>query len=245
MEPRCGGVGVAAGCTGFAAALALGLVLVAMLTLASGIVSWRLRQDVTATTTRVEDARLERSVISDTAARETATASDAAARALKEATEHAEQARPISVVLAAPDVVRYDLIGRDSLAGAIAQLRWSRSRGLVFSGSRVSLPPADNRYQVWLLTRAGPVKTAAFVPDDTGVVTIAVPFPETAGPVIGAMVTTEPAAGSDMPTGTAVSPVLTRIARCRFSSRRSRLIERLVLVGRRCPTPERSHVPHL
>ena len=151
---------------------------------------------------RVEDARLERSVISDTAARETATATDAAARALKEATEQAEQAQLIGVVLAAPDVVRYDLAGRDSLAGAIAQLRWSRSRGLVFSGSRISLPPADKRYQVWLLTRAGPVKTAAFVPDDTGVVTIAVA--EAAGPIIGAMVTTEPAAGSDMPTGTAV-----------------------------------------
>ena len=183
------------------------LLFVSLLTLASGILAWRLLQDARAATAAVEDLRRERVTAIDGAARELAAARESSAAALKEAALRAEQVRLISAVLAAPDVSRYDLGGRDNLTGAVAQLRWSRSRGLVFAGSKIPLPPTDSVYQLWLLTGAGPLRTATFVPDEAGVVTVALPVPETAGAITGAMVTIEPAGGSEAPT---TSPVLVR-----------------------------------
>ena len=181
--------------------------LFALLALGSGVFAWSLRRDVKDATQLAEEVRRDRGAITDSTERELAATRDTAARELKDAVEQTARARMISEVLAAPDVVRYDLVGRDTLTGAAAQLRWSRSRGLVFSGSRIPSPPADSAYQLWLVTRAGAIRAATFTPDDTGSVTIAAPLPQAPGAIIGAMVTTEPAAGSEAPSG---SPVLAR-----------------------------------
>ena len=71
-------------------------------------------------------------------------------------------------VRAAPDLVRYNLIGGDAAIASSAQLLWSRSRGFVFSGSRVPPLPAGSIYQVWLVTTGAPVSAGIFSPDSSG-----------------------------------------------------------------------------
>lgn len=179
----------------------LALAGLAVAIVAIGIFAWRLRGDLQAAVERGErDAR----AASDAAAREVAAVREAAARDVKDAMERASRAQTTVDVLAAPDLLRYNLIGQDVLAGASAQLRWSRSRGVVFSALRMNAPPPGTTYQIWLLTRAAAVSAATFTPDDSGAATVSVPPPHVPRAVIGAMVTLEPATGSPSPTGAAV-----------------------------------------
>ena len=107
-----------------------------------------------------------------------------------------------------PDLARYNLTGRAALTGASAQVHWSRSRGVVFSGSDMAMPPADTTYQLWLLVRGGAVSAATFVPDQSGAATVAALPPDGdrpgSGAVFGAIVTLEPRSGSATPSGVAL-----------------------------------------
>jgi anti-sigma-K factor RskA len=79
---------------------------------------------------------------------------------------------------------------------------WSRSRGLVFSGSRVPAAPAGTTYQVWLLTSGEPVSAGLFVPDAAGrVMLVAVDPPKVPRAVTGVAVTLEPTGGRPAPSG--------------------------------------------
>ena len=167
----------------------------------------RTQGQVRAAAERAEQAERETAAARDLATREATAAREAAALEIKEATGRAVQAQLAVDVLAAPDVLRYNLTGRDSLAGASAELRFSRSRGVVFSGNRIPAPPAGSTYQIWLITRRGPVKATTFSPGRTGLATVALAPFDVPRPVTGAMVTIEPAAGSDAPSG---DPVLAR-----------------------------------
>jgi hypothetical protein len=173
----------------------------AVLIAAVGIFAWQMRTDLRA---RMEQAQRDARAASDAAARDVASARDAAAREVKEATDRATRAQTMVEVMAAPDVVRYSLVGQDMLADASAQLRWSRSRGITFSGSRMKAPPDNSTYQVWMLTRTGAVPAMTFTPDASGTATVTVPPLQVPRPVVGAMVTLEPAAGSSSPTGPTV-----------------------------------------
>src|SRR5262249_35741349 len=101
---------------------------------------------------------------------------DAAAQ-IAIARDAASKAQLTSDVLAAPDLVRVNLISSDSTARSSAQLLLSRSRGLVFSGSR--LPPLQpgTVYQVWLVTAAAAVSAGIVEPDASGRVTLAMDTP--------------------------------------------------------------------
>ena len=82
---------------------------------------------------------------------------------------------------------------------------WSRSRGLVFSGSRLPPLPPDSTYQIWLLTNAAPISAGLFVPDAAGRYTLATDTPPLAPrPVVAVSVTIEPAGGRESPTGPAL-----------------------------------------
>ena len=113
----------------------------------------------------------------------------------------------IGDVLAAPDLVRYSLVGRDALASAFGQVLWSRSRGFVFSASGLPAPPHDATYQIWLLTRTGAVSAGTFVPDSNGRVTLAA-TPKVPPSLLGAIVTMERQGGGDTPSG---EPLLARM----------------------------------
>jgi hypothetical protein len=142
-----------------------------------------------AANTRVEESRKE-------AAEQIAVARDAALKA-----------QIVSDVLAAPDLLRFNLAGGSEATRIAAHLLLSRTRGLVFSGSRLPAPADGSAYQIWLLTGAAPMSAGTFVPDPSGRATVATDTPRLPPRVIGVVVTTEPAAGSEEPTG---PPLLVR-----------------------------------
>jgi|KBSSwiStaDraftv2_1062776.scaffolds.fasta_scaffold32232_3 hypothetical protein len=128
-----------------------------------------------------------------------------AATSIAQARETASKAQVTSDVLAAPDLVRFNLTGGEGAARVSAQLLWSRSRGMVFSGSRLPTPPAGSTYQIWLLTSDRAVSAGTFAPDTAGRVTAATDTPPNVPPPItGVRVTLEPTAGAAQPSGAIV-----------------------------------------
>ncbi|HEX3645686.1 MAG TPA: anti-sigma factor [Vicinamibacterales bacterium] len=133
-----------------------------------------------------------------------ATRQDAAAQVTK-ARDAASKAQVTSDVLAASDLVRFNLVGSDPAVRTLAQLLWSRSRGMVFSASRMPQPPQGAIYQVWLLTAAAPISLGTIAPDASGRVTLATDTPPDAPrPIVGVRVTLEPAPGRAEPSGPVV-----------------------------------------
>jgi hypothetical protein len=109
----------------------------------------------------------------DAANQQVAKARGDAAREVAVARDSALRAQTIGDVLAAPDLVRYALTGGDEASRWTGQLLWSRSRGLVFSGSRLPQPPPDMAYEIWLVSAGAPVPGGVFVPDAAGRATFA------------------------------------------------------------------------
>jgi len=123
-------------------------------------------------------------------------------RKIAEAEQTARNARTVSDVLAAPDLVRFNVTSGATTPRAYAQMLWSRSRGLVFSGSRVPPAPAGTTYQAWLLTATEPVSAGLFVPDQAGrVMLVTEDPPRVPRPVTGVAVTLEPTGGRPAPSG--------------------------------------------
>jgi hypothetical protein len=190
---------------GRAATIALSIV--AVVIVAGGVFVWRLERDVRASADRVSASQRQLQVAAEAAVRTAAERQQEAARQVAAAQQLANRAQTIGDVLAAPDLVRYPLTGRDALPAATGQVLWSRSRGLVFSASGLPAPPANSRYSLWLLTRTGPIGAGMFVPDSNGRATLAI-TPKVPMPLIGAMITLEPTGGSDKPSG---EPLLARL----------------------------------
>ena len=125
-----------------------------------------------------------------------------AARDVAEARESAAQAQIVGNVLAAPDLVRYWLTGVGGNSRAYAQVLFSRSRGMVFSASRLEPPGAGRTYQLWLLTVGDPVNAGLITPDSAGRVTFATDVPLTVpNRLTGSLVTVESTAGGAVPSG--------------------------------------------
>jgi hypothetical protein len=112
----------------------------------------------------------------------------------------ASRAQVIGDVLSAPDLLRFNLIGAEGAGRGSAQLLFSRSRGMVFSGSRLLPPGTGNVYQIWLLTATDPVNAGTVAPDESGRVTLATDRPpDVPRPILGVRVTVEPAPGRETP----------------------------------------------
>jgi hypothetical protein len=108
------------------------------------------------------------------------------------ARQAALKAQIISEVLAAPDLVRYALVGGQAAPGASGQALWSRTRGLVVTASGIPEAPSDSTYHLWLLTTGEPVSVAAAKPDSNGRLSIAADPPDVARPVVAVTVRLEP-----------------------------------------------------
>ena len=116
---------------------------------------------------------------------------------LQEATASAQL---LAAVAAAPDLVRMALVPQDG-ARAGVQVLWSRTQGAAVSSARLPAPPRGRAYQLWLLTRSGPVAVGVFAPANGRASAV---FESPAGlprPVIGAAITLEAAGGSRQPSG--------------------------------------------
>lgn len=120
------------------------------------------------------------------------------------AQQAAQSAQLTANVLAAPDLYRLDLDGTPRAPRAAAQVLWSRSRGIVFSGSRLPAAPDGRVYQLWMITKERPVAVGVVHPDANGRVTAGFDTPDPLPrPVVGATVTLEAAGGSEQPAGPA------------------------------------------
>jgi hypothetical protein len=165
---------------------------------------WRLQNELRTAAGQVAQAEQRSQKASEDAAHQAQVARDDAAREIAAAREMANRAQLIGAVLAAPDLIRFNLAGSDPVQASSAQVLWSRSRGLVFSGNRIPAPPSNRTYQVWLVTRSGPVSAATWNPNPDGTATVTREAPLATRPVVGIMVTIEGANGSTVPSGQTV-----------------------------------------
>jgi hypothetical protein len=173
--------------------------------LGAGGLSWQLQRRAEAAAARFADAERQRVLAAEAANQRIAESREQASREIAQAREAALQAQTVSDVLASPDLVRYNLTGGDPAQRSSGQFLWSRSRGLVFSASRLPAPAPGTIYQVWLVTSTEPVSAGLVTPDESGRATIASDDPpRVPRPVIGIKVTVEPTGGSEMPTGAVV-----------------------------------------
>jgi anti-sigma-K factor RskA len=104
-----------------------------------------------------------------------------------------------SDVLAASDVVRFDLAGQKDAPQASGRAFWSPSQGLVISASRLPSLPPGRIYQLWVLTASGPVSAGLTRPDAAGRLH-SVTSPTTALPATGVGVSLELEGGVAAPT---------------------------------------------
>jgi hypothetical protein len=190
----------------------VGLGVIAGVILLGALLGLRLQQRVNArlddAATRVAAAERQAAAASDTATRQVAATRAEADRQIAEARQAAVKAQIVSSVLAAPDLIRYNVTGADHAAGAYGQVLWSRSRGLVLSASRLPAAPAGKTYHVWFNTNAAPVSVGSFAPDSEGRATLVTENPANVPvPVTAISVTLEPAGGTTAPSG---PPVLAR-----------------------------------
>jgi len=133
-----------------------------------------------------------------------------AERQIAQARQTALEAGIVANVLAAPDLVRFNLVGTDRSPRAYAQVLWSRSRGLVLSASLLPALTDGTTYQIWLLSESGPAAVGAVKPDASGRASLAVENPANLPRAVnGVSVTIE--SGSSAPSSPSSSLVLVRL----------------------------------
>jgi len=149
---------------------------------------------------KVSAAERERDATTAATQQEAARTREEAARQVQEARQSAAKAQIVGNVLAAPDRLRYWLTAVDPSTRAYAQVLFSRSRGIVFSASRLPAAGEGKAYQLWLLTSRGPISAGLITPDAAGSVTLSGEVPTAVkGRLIGALVTRESATGATQP----------------------------------------------
>jgi hypothetical protein len=176
----------------FAAAVA------ALAVVAMGAVTWAFQRQAREAVVRASQAQEQAQVAVVTASQQLAAAREQAAKEMATARSEAARAQTVTDVLAAPDLIRYNISGAGP-AAISGQVLWSRSRGVVLSAVRVPPVPARMTYQLWLLTDSVPVNAGTFEADSGGHVTFTAQPPPNIGPVVGAALTIEPAGGSRVP----------------------------------------------
>lgn len=121
---------------------------------------------------------------------------------IADAQRTALEAQSQVAVLAAPDLVRIDLMGQPNAPSTSARAFWSRSRGMVFTASNLPSLPAGRVYQLWVLTASGPpISVGLLQPDPTGGLTAAFQTPPDIPPPTQVAVSDEPSGGVPAPTG--------------------------------------------
>jgi hypothetical protein len=134
--------------------------------------------------------------------RQAVTQAALAQQQIADARRAALDARSQVAVLAAPDLVRFDLAGQPIAPGATARAFWSRSRGMVFTTSNLPSPPPGRVYQLWVLTAAGPpISVGVLEADQTGTLTAVFQTPADIPPPTQVAVSDEPPGGVPAPTG--------------------------------------------
>jgi len=181
---------------------------------AAVVYSLQLRGRTLTAEARVRSAEQQLREAREEARRELAAVRVASERDSTAARESAAKANAIADVLAAPDLIRFDLTGTSMAPRARGQALWSRSRGLVFTASRLPSPPEGSTYQLWLITSGAPMALGSVAPDSMGRVTLAVDEVQSAvSRVVGFTLTSETEPQPTLPSG---AVYLTKVARAAF-----------------------------
>jgi anti-sigma-K factor RskA len=126
---------------------------------------------------------------------------DASDRQVADAQRTASGAQSAVAVLTAPDVAHVDLAGQPAAPTASARAFWSRSRGLVFTGTNLPQLPAGRTYQLWVVTAQAPISAGLLTPDSQGGVSGTFATPVDIPTPVAMAVTIEPSGGVPAPTG--------------------------------------------
>jgi hypothetical protein len=181
---------------GIAAVLLLG---------AGALVRHGINTRLDAAAARVSAAERQATAAAAAASRQIAASRSDAERQMAETRRAAENAQIVGNVLAAPDLVRFNVVGSDPATRAYGQLLWSRSTGFVVTASRLAAAPAGSAYHIWLLTAGDAVAAGTLTPDASGRATFATDTVPDVPRVTGVMVTLGSAAGHESsPTGAVV-----------------------------------------
>jgi anti-sigma-K factor RskA len=111
------------------------------------------------------------------------------------------EAQRAAAVLTAPDVARVDLVGQPVAPGASARAFWSRSRGLLITGSAVPPLPPGRVYQLWAVGPEAATSVGLLRPDEDGRVQGVYDTPRNLPKPVAFAVTVEPDGGVPAPTG--------------------------------------------
>lgn len=114
--------------------------------------------------------------------------------------ERAEQARAMAVIAAA-DLVRFDLTGPDS---ARARAFWSHRHGMVFSAEGLAPLPAGRTYQLWVISHGAPISAGVFEIATDGRARVVMATPDSLTTVEAVAVTVEPSGGLPAPSTTPI-----------------------------------------
>lgn len=164
----------------------------------AGIFGWRLQDQVKTASERARTAELASNAVVADASRQAEVARDEAAQQMAEAREMVAQTQRVSAVMAAPDLIRFRLAGRD---GASGQAMVSRSQGLIVSGSRLPAAPPNHILVAWLLTPTEPVKAGTLTPSGDGSAMLVDQTPAVPRRIVGVWVTPEPSESTQAPSG--------------------------------------------
>ena len=112
------------------------------------------------------------------------------------------QARFISAVLSAPDLVTIDLAGQKPAPEATGRALWSRRRGLVFVTSGLPPAPEGRTYEIWAFDAGKKaISVGVFAVDEAGRTTSVFNLSADLALPARIAVTLEAAAGGDAPSG--------------------------------------------
>ena len=181
----------------------------AFVVLLAAVFGWRMQSQIRAAAERQRISDFKYDQVLNDSLRQREETRRAAEAEVERAREVASRTQRIADVLTAPDLIRFNLSGA---AGASGQALFSRSRGVVVSGSRLPPPAPNTSHQVWLLTPTEAVKMGALSAEPDGTVTLVQAVPSIPRRVVGVMVTEESAASGDAPSGAAVLSSVARAA---------------------------------
>jgi len=167
----------------------------------ASVFGWKMQGQIKAAEERQRLNDLKIQTVMNDAARQSEEIRLAGEKDRATARQMAIRAQRIADVMTAPDLIRFNMAGA---LGASGQALFSRSRGLVISGSRLT-PTINDVHEVWLLTPTTPVKAGSLEASEDGTFTLVAQVPAIPRRVVGVMVTREASSNSgDSPSGTAV-----------------------------------------
>jgi hypothetical protein len=181
--------------------------IVALLLGAFGVyLQWQVQAGLRDAAARAEAAERGASEARAEARQELTALQRVADQRLEVAQQAAHSAQTLAAIAAAADLRRFDLASRDR--DVTAQALYSQTQGIAFTATDLPPPPAGKAYQLWLIAPDRATSVGLIHLGGRASLTFETPA-SLPRPVVRALITVEPAAGSTSPTTAAylISPL--------------------------------------